>query len=385
MGKKKEIKVKEPVRIREKTLANGNRSLYLDIYKDGERRYKFLKLYLIPEKDSASKMMNKNTWEAAMAIKAMEIQSIIQEKAGICPNSALSKMSLIDWMKTVRQRKLKNGFSDRRANAYDCAIKHLETYLNGRSVKLKDVDKDFLLGIINFLSTDGSRRDRGKVISKSTAFQYFSVLVSSIKEAVCDGILSADPTLRIKAEDKKPIMPTQKRREFLTIEEVKQIEATEWSTQVKNAFLFSCFTGIRMSDVVNLSWEDIKNSDNGKILVVTMKKTKKVVSVPLSNAAMKWLPVRTDGAANSEHVFNLPQPANINLGVKRLAAKAGINKNVSFHTARHTFATMGLTLGVDIYTISNLLGHSKITTTQIYADVVNEKKVEAVNLMNKVF
>lgn len=92
MRKKKEVKVKEPVKLREKELANGNKSLYLDIYKDGVRKYKFLKLYLVPEKDYASKVVNKNTMEAATAIKAMEIQNIIQEKAGICPNSAFSKM-----------------------------------------------------------------------------------------------------------------------------------------------------------------------------------------------------------------------------------------------------------------------------------------------------
>ena len=246
-------------------------------------------------------------------------------------------MPLIDWMKTVEQRKLKNGFSDRRASAYDCTIKHLEAYLKGRSIKLKDVDKDFLLGVISFLSKEESRRDKGKTISKATAFQYFTVLVSSIKEAVSDGVLSVDPTLRIKTEDKKPIMPTQKRREFLTVEEVKRIEATEWGTHVKNAFLFSCFTGIRMSDVINLCWEDIKDSGNGKkILIVTMKKTKKLVSVPLSKTALEWLPQRKAGTVDGDHVFSLPLPVNINLGVKRLIAKAGINKNVSFHTASHS-------------------------------------------------
>ena len=335
MGKRKEYKAKEPVRIREKKLSNGNKSLYLDIYKDGERKYKFLKLYLIPEKDNAAKVRNKNTLEAATAIKAMEIQNIIQEKAGIQTNKPLSKILLIDWLKIVRQRKLKNGFSDRRANAYDNAIKHIEAYPNGRNMMLKDVDKDFLLGVISFLSVEKSRRDKGQTISKATALQYFSVLTSAIKEAVCDGVLLVDPTLRIKMEERKPITPTQKRREFLTIEEVKQLEETEWSTQVKNAFLFSCFTGIRMSDVIKLCWRDIKDSDNGKMLIVTMTKTKRVVNIPLSNAALKWLPLKKDDVIDDSKVFCLPLPVNINLGVKRLAVKAGIKKNISFHTASH--------------------------------------------------
>ena len=75
----------------------------------------------------------------------------------------------------------------------------------------------------------------------------------------------------------------------------------------------------------------------------------------------------------------------INKLLKTWAQKAGISKHISFCTARHTFATMMLTLGADIYTTSQLLGHTDIRTTQIYAKIVNRKKDEAINLVNGLF
>ena len=75
----------------------------------------------------------------------------------------------------------------------------------------------------------------------------------------------------------------------------------------------------------------------------------------------------------------------INDILKIWAADAGITKSVTYHTSRHTFATMLLTLGADLYTVSKLLGHSQIKNTQIYAEIINRRKDEAVNLIDKVF
>ena len=77
--------------------------------------------------------------------------------------------------------------------------------------------------------------------------------------------------------------------------------------------------------------------------------------------------------------------SNISLQIKDWAKLAGINKYVCFHTARHTFATMSLTLGADLYTVSKLLAHQNISVTQIYAEIIDEKKDKAVDLMNGIF
>ena len=86
-----------------------------------------------------------------------------------------------------------------------------------------------------------------------------------------------------------------------------------------------------------------------------------------------------------DHVFDLPSPTMINVLLKPGAKAAGIDKRFSFHTARHTFATMMLTLGADLYTTSKLLGHADVKMTQVYAKIISQKKDDAVNLVNGLF
>ena len=117
-----------------------------------------------------------------------------------------------------------------------------------------------------------------------------------------------------------------------------------------------------------------------------MEKTKERLWLPLSDEAIKWLPERR-GAADNKPIFDkLPNTSSgINTGVKRLAKRAGIEKDICFHVSRHTFATSLLTLGADIYTTSKLLGHTSLNTTQIYADIVGKKKADAVNVLGNAF
>jgi len=115
-----------------------------------------------------------------------------------------------------------------------------------------------------------------------------------------------------------------------------------------------------------------------------MKKTKHSVSVPLSENALAFLPERGEDGDNDRVFKNLPeQPGNADARLHTLIRHAGINKKVSFHVGRHTFATLTLTYGADLYTVSKLLGHCNIRTTQIYAKIVDEQKRKAVNLIPK--
>ena len=172
-------------------------------------------------------------------------------------------------------------------------------------------------------------------------------------------------------------------RSYMTIEKVRALIATPVQDgRVKNAYLFSCFCGLRISDIVGLKWKNVF-VDNGQYrLAVAMQKTKEPIYLPLSNEALKWTPEREDKAAD-DHVFSLP--SNINQYLKPWAEAAGITKRFTFHTARHTFATMMLTLGADLYTVSKLLGHTSVRMTQVYAKIINQKKDEAVNLVNGLF
>ena len=116
------------------------------------------------------------------------------------------------------------------------------------------------------------------------------------------------------------------------------------------------------------------------IINTTMKKTGKAIALPLSAEAAKWLP---KSESKKGLVFTqIPTHSTINDDIKVWAKRAGIIKDIVFHTSRHTFATTALTLGADLYTTSKLLGHQNLRTTQIYAEIVNQKKTDAVNLFN---
>ena len=153
---------------------------------------------------------------------------------------------------------------------------------------------------------------------------------------------------------------------------------------VKQAYLFSCFCGLRISDIISLKWKDVFVDRGQYRLAVSMQKTKESIYLPLSPEALKWMPERGE-KTSEDHVFDLPSPTMINTLLKPWAKAAGIDKRFSFHTSRHTFATMMLTLGADLYTTSKLLGHADVKMTQVYAKIINQKKDDAVNLVNGLF
>ena len=109
-----------------------------------------------------------------------------------------------------------------------------------------------------------------------------------------------------------------------------------------------------------------------------------MVIIPLNKEALSYIPERKD-LLHDGFVFNLPPSYTINYHIKKWAKAAHIDKDISFHVARHTFATTLITLGADLYTTSKLMGHKNLRTTQIYAEIVNKKRVEAVSLFDNMF
>ena len=143
--------------------------------------------------------------------------------------------------------------------------------------------------------------------------------------------------------------------------------------EVRQAFLFSCLCGLRFSDVKRLQWSNLQTDSRGHTIAeIVQQKTNSLLYLPISAEAQKQLP---NPELREGSVFKqLPDASYTNKLLKRWARQAGIRKTISFHVARHTFATLSLTYGAELYTISKLLGHSNIRITQIYADIISEKK-----------
>lgn len=395
---KKAVKAKEPVKVWFKRLRNGNKAIYLRRYiaNTGGKGYQYesLGMYLVPEVDAATKNQNKNTLLAVEAIKAQRIIDAANGKASIKKADRIKKTLLVDWMQHYAEIKAKLGQSKSNAVTINNVLLHLIKY-KGDKITMAQVDKNFCEGFVLYLAngtTIGTSKPKKigehkeKPIAPSTARLYFNTFVTALNEAVRDGVIDKNPTSQLKKEEKKPLKRGGNDRGYLEIEEVKKLmETPSNDEQTKMAFLFACFCGLRLSDIKDLKWQDIKyNADGGAVVSKIQVKTRQSIVVPLSANALEWLPDRGK-AKDKDAVFDLHSHFSINRSVKKWAKDAQIEKNVTFHLSRHTFATTLLTLGADIYTTSKLLGHQNLRTTQIYAEVVSKKKVEAVNLMDNVF
>ena len=370
---------KEPVRLREKELANGVRSLYLDIYVNGKRSYEFLKLYLIPETNPQAKVQNENTMRAANTIKLNRILEITNNKAGLKNTSIRAKMLLKDWMETFRQAQEQKGVKDQKL--IHNTIHALTAY--NINVAMRDVNRDYIIGLTNFLRND-YRSPRGKKLKDYSVINYLGCLRNALNMAVREDVIADNPIMKLSAQDK--VKAPESQREYLTVEEVKQLEATDSPyPHIKQAFLFACYTGLRCSDVRSITWGKIVKDGEKYRLHTVMFKTKRPFYIPLSKKAMQWMPERGDKTDEDLIFENIPVQVNTKLYLQPWLDKAGITKPITFHCSGHTFGTMMLTLGADIYTTSKLMGHTKVEVTQIYAKIINKKKDDAVSLIDQAF
>ena len=333
---KKPTKVKEPIRLRMKPLSDGSKSLYLDIYRDGKRTYEYLKMYIIPETDNNARKRNQVTMDAANAIKSKRIIELTNGEAGI---ENREKAFLLDWMNTYKENQAKRGKKD--GNQISVTIRILKDYA-GERMTMDRIDKAFCQDYLDYLMTE--YRPKGKRVSNFTLHTYYRILNGALNAAVRAEIIKVNPFTKINNSDK--IRLPESKRSYMTIEEVRALIATPMNNEaVKSAYLFSCFCGLRVSDIVGLKWKDVFVDRGQYRLAVSMQKTKEPIYLPLSPEALKWMPERGDKTAD-DHAFDLPSPSMMNILIKPWAKAAGIDKRFTFHTARHTFATMMLTLGL---------------------------------------
>lgn len=392
MAKQKQtVKLKEPVRIRFKQLSNGNQSIYLEYYTGdvirkenyvgGKRKYEFLKLYLIPERTREDKAKNEATLALAKAIQSRRIVEVQNDTHGF-QNTNKSRVNLLDYLENIGKQSAEQG-SRNYARTVLNTVRALRLF-RGDYIAFRDVDKEFLSEFTDYLrqmpkaSKYGVLKTGGR-LSNNSVVSYYGTLRTAINRAYKEGIITVNPTKEFDFASKVRQEPS--RREYLTIDELKTLINTECRHEiVKRAFLFSCLCGLRVSDIRKLRWCDLQRSGGRVRIEITMQKTKEPLYLPISDEALKWLPER--GEANgSDFIFPLTHEGTVNDTLQHWAKVAGITKHISFHVSRHTHATMMLTLGADLYTVSKLLGHKNIATTQIYAKIVDKKKEEAIGLI----
>jgi integrase len=352
------------VTLRQRKTRSGTVTLYLDLYGNGTRRLEYLNLYLTGDRHA-----DKETMRLAEAIAAKRKLDSVSADHNIPAPSRL-KEDFVEYCRNIGKEQRAHNTS----LVWNNAVNHLIAY-GGEAIPFARIDEDFIEGFKQYLLKD---------LKVNSASVYLAKIKSAIRQAVRGRILQRNPAdgISIATEDTD--------RVYLTLPELRNLQQTECENQsVKDAFLFAAFSGLRYSDVKKLSWQEVSREGKRWLLGFRQQKTGNPEWLPLSAEAAKILQAQKGAevsdrivnpvAANA--VFKLPAQQTIDKALKRWAQRAGIEKRISFHTARHTFATIGLKHGIDIYTMAKLLGHRSLESTQIYAKVVDESKRKAVDLM----
>lgn len=373
------------VKLREKTLKNGGVSFYLDISHGGRRWYQFLEIKSCGARSGAE--FKEQHKLAKQARSAKEYQLSVQKNN--LPDVTKQERDFFDFV-AERAAVLKVN------RVYRSMVGLIKQYCGQEQLPMDSITKEFLIGFQEFLR----QRKLGKapkLRSMSSRSIYCTVhrLSTFINKAVESGYMDDNPyhkipkTQRVKLKRKTPNYLTMEQLEIMG-QHTKGIPK-----QLQLAFYFSCFAGLRWSDCSRLKWSQIvKQKMDGKevtVLGTQQLKTEHKTYLPLSEQAVEILNACKElQKEKTPYVFpDLYEPEGerkrqsaAQFKMEQWKIQSGFDK-LHFHLSRHTFATLTLSEGADLYTVSKLLGHTDIKHTMVYAQVVDKLKMEAVSRLPK--
>lgn len=376
---------KDFVYLRQRPRSNGVIALYLDICRNNKRTNEYLKLYLVPERTKEDRDKNRATLQLAQSIKAQRMVEIQNGEFGFKDNYAEQTL-FFDYYRALTEKRRGKESHGNWGNWLSC-LKHMMLYEKRRNITFADITPAWVEGFRNYLqneaeafATDKRKRKDKRPLSQNSRQSYFNKLRACLNQAYEDRIIAHNPIRGITG-----FKGEEGTRMYLTLEEVRALVAADCEfPEIKRAFLFSCLTGLRRSDILKLTWGEVQTQGDFTRLVFKQKKTGGQEYLDISPQAAELL--GTQRGKPSENVFgDIRYPGDTNHAIKEWCLRAGIDKHITFHCARHTFAVLMLDLGTDIYTVSKLLGHRELTTTQIYAKVLDKNKQAAVSRIPDVF
>lgn len=380
-GRKKGASENKKVMLRAKVLNSGNVQVYLyTSYKGKPLRVSVGVLNI--EKDEGTKARNVEIMRMAEAEEGVRNADALRLGHGLEPQPKRN-IILSDYL-----QRLINGkeYSIQTRRIFDMLLHHVEIFRTAQ-IKISFIDAKWLRDFLLYLKTEACNRNvksRRKPLTENTVHRMFETLEIVLSRAKRDAIITESPMHEISTKERPRL--NREAREYLTVEEVRAlIDTPTERPSMKRAFLLSVFTGLRWSDITRLTWNDIKEDDNGKLLHITMKKTAKPISVYLSSIGARFLPERPNGEDGSAPIFRLPSNKTINTTLRKWTATANITKHVSFHVARHTFATMMLNGGASLEVVAKMLGHERLSTTEIYAKIINRTIAAAAHKQDEIF
>ena len=389
------------VEIKERQQKSGNSTLYLEYYEKGFRKRENLHLTVYPDTVRGARKLNKDTYAKAQAIRSDRIlnpPSFVvnrEEPEENVSGGRIKTWTWLQWAVEYARFGEQEGNAEGRVCYKKMAGKRIREYLaliRNEDILLKDVTSRHISGLYDHMRNrcrNGQlvRNNEGRLSGFS--LMLFGQTVSAMfNRAVREELIPSNPVHGLESRERFPVPDT--RREYLTADELKRFLAVETATEqegiVQKAFGFSCMTGLRSSDMHLLRWSSIRPMGKGLCVHLLQKKTRQWVTVPLNGMALSLLPPRPEDGSDG-FIFRLARGSKmLNMYVRRIAVKAGIRgKKITYHCSRHTAATLAVSAGADLSTVSKILGHKSTVCTQVYAKVSLEKKIEAVNLTDGLF
>ncbi len=325
----------------------------LDYFLDGKRVRDTIKEVEFLPRDTKEIKKQKNA--IINKIKA-DLEIELANKSNGIISRKLRKANFVEYFEFIMVKKSPNT-----KVAWENTLKYIVAF-QGKKLAFENLNELWLERFTKYLLQN---------VSQNSARTYLQKISTALNQAVKEKIISFNPyhhTDTLKKEEKEVV--------FLEKDEIKKIIETDFfNNEVKNAFLFGCYTGLRFSDIKSLTWDQVKNNR----IYLTQTKTKGIVAIPIGENAKNILSFQD---AKSEFIFDLfDANSSVNRTLRKLVKKADIKKNISFHSSRHTFATLLISSGANIYTVSKLLGHKDIKSTLVYAKVIDEEKENAINSM----
>jgi integrase len=332
----------------------NNYSLYLEVQRINLRKTINLKGLTISGKVS-NRIQDKQILQKA---HEEQIKNDMQYKLHgnkYLEQEQLNNSNVIEFYEQLRDKKAGNTYK-----TWSNSLKHYRKF-SDNFIKFSDITLSHCEKYREYLLTQ---------VSPNSTSTYYTNFKTMLNIALKNSFITKNPSNYVKNPSVRP------KREFLIESEIKKLSYdNDIDPNIKNAFLFSCFTGLRISDIMSLTWEGVKD----QYLDIVIKKTSDSLRMKLSDSANTILSAQQQVNYKSDQIFQLPLENAINANIKKWVKRNGIEKHITFHCARHTFATLCLTYDIDLYTVSKLLGHKDIKHTQIYAKIIDKKRDDAID------
>ena len=373
-----------------KILSDGRESLFLDYYfgyqmvynekldkqvAKKDRKREFLKLYLWQApRTPIERQQNKETLELAKKIRFERGQELLESVEGYRLKKERD-INFLDYFQAYIDK-----YTKKDVRMLDVALKRFIDFLNDtpeynkytKKIKPEQITKDMVEAFTEYLQSRSVGEGAKSIYARFKKVIKYAIEHDVMLKNPCTGIT-------IKVDDQ------QLRKEVLSPEEIQQLIATHYEHEnpnIRRAFVFCLYCGLRYCDVKDLTFANVDFSN--KLLKFEQSKTKghsanSGVVIPLNDGILKLIGEPSSPDKRDEVIFPLPSYEMCLKALRRWVKRAGINKHISWHCARHSFAVNILNNGANIKTVASLLGHSGLKHTEKYTRAIDSLKQEAIN------